>query len=63
MNNYIKLNMGSWSTKDRIELVKFLQRETDKLMNLRFFKGSQEQIKLQEKKVKILNQYITETYK
>tara|TARA_R110002012_G_scaffold281726_1_gene471042 strand:- start:2410 stop:2583 length:174 start_codon:yes stop_codon:yes gene_type:complete len=52
-----------WKSKDRIELVKVLQKETDKLMNLRYFKGSPKDINLQEQKVKLLNQYITDTYK
>ena len=51
-----------WNKKDRLELVKFLQKETDKLMNLRYLNGTKEDIDLQEKKVKILNQYITDTY-
>ena len=52
-----------WKSKNRMELVKVLQKETDKLMNLRYFKGSSEEINMQEQKVKLLNQYITETYK
>tara|TARA_B100000963_G_scaffold240208_1_gene210099 strand:- start:7527 stop:7703 length:177 start_codon:yes stop_codon:yes gene_type:complete len=52
----------NWKNKDRIELVRFLQKETDKLMNLRYIKGTKEQIDIQEKRVKILNQYITDTY-
>jgi len=55
----------TWNTKDRIQLVKFLQKETDKLMNMRYFpdKHKEEEIKLQEQKVKILNSYITDSYK
>ena len=50
----------SWNSKDRLQLVKFLQKETDKLMFMRFFpsKHKADDIKLQEKKVKILNSYI-----
>ena len=42
----------NWKNKDRIELVRFLQKETDKLMNLRYIKGTKEQIDIQEKKSK-----------
>ena len=54
----------NWNTKDRLQLVKFLQKETDKLMFMRFFPSQHkdDDIKFQEKKVKILNTYINDTY-
>ncbi len=54
-----------WNKEDRLELVKFLQKETDKLMNMRFLpnKHNEKDIKIQEQKVQLLNSYITDTYK
>ena len=54
-----------WNKEDRLELVKYLQKETDKLMNMRFLPNNhnEKDIIIQEKKVKLLNSYITDTYK
>tara|TARA_R110001592_G_scaffold192794_5_gene439678 strand:+ start:533 stop:703 length:171 start_codon:yes stop_codon:yes gene_type:complete len=53
-----------WNTESRLELVNMLQKMTERLMNMRFFSKpiNKEEIRLLEQKVKILNDYITETY-